>query len=391
MCLGSNVLKTISFSKSLPGAAFKILFFTRMKISTRVRSCGVLLLLLFGLGCAQVRKWDSSTPAFRQIEPSQIHLDSAKLNRALENKIRDCQLNKKDLGVEALQFCEQLASRRSLSIKRALQPFGRAEWGEMLVTGYYQPEITCDRVPSQERDAPMLRAPEDLVRVDFASFGISKTTPQTQRGYLVKHGEVKWIKPVPDRSRIEELANSQNVIGYCNDVDLFFLQIQGSGRVRWKHNSVIQQVTYADQNGYSYQAIGKFLKDRIEKPITAEKIKVYLRSLGKLERTQLLNQNPSYVFFKEHPRALTASGFTPMPLLTVAIDRKVFRANSLLYIEFKDEELQKYNTLAWGDDAGGAIKGVDRVDLYMGEGESVAEQAGALNHLARVTVIELSE
>lgn len=406
LCLGSNVLNLLSFLKSNSRAAFRNFNLFFLKISTRVSAlfrfsiwgiglgCVLGSALMTALGCATHRTWKPIDPPVREITFVPSLADWKMISSAIAEKKRDCLINKKDLGENSYSICDYLIKTSFINLSyQTLQPYGKNDWGQMMVTGYYQPEIRCSRSKSDLYRHALLKVPKNFVRINVQKFLLSPVSEvKTSRGLLRTTSQgFSEVEPAPERESVSQLETSENVFAFCEDVDLFFLQIQGSGRVRFDESGEIFQVTYADQNGYPYTAVGQYLKTRITPPITAEKIKALLRSMSETERTNVLNKNKSYVFFRESHRAVTATGFTPAAFQTAAVDLKLIPKNSLAIIKFNDKNLENLNSVAWTDDTGGAIKGPARLDLYMGEGDAVADRAGQLQHDAMVWFITLGD
>jgi membrane-bound lytic murein transglycosylase A len=188
---------------------------------------------------------------------------------------------------------------------QATQEDGSAEG---LVTGYYEPLLKGSRTRTARARYPLYAAPDDLIAVDLASV-YPELKNLRLRGRLVGNKLV----PYPTRKEIEAAAASGNgfkgkPIAWAEDpVDLFFLQIQGSGRIELPDGSHLR-VGYADQNGHPYQSIGKLLVERGELKLeqaSMQGIKDWgARNPDKLP--DLLAANPSFVFFRELPDGLAA-------------------------------------------------------------------------------------
>ncbi|MEE9332418.1 MAG: MltA domain-containing protein, partial [Methylophilaceae bacterium] len=172
-----------------------------------------------------------------------------------------------------------------------------------LVTGYYQPLLKGSKEKSSKYPYPLYRQPDDLITVELAD-----SYPSLK--YKRVRGKLVGNKLVPYSTRAEIDAKPSPLAGteifWINDiVDVFFLQIQGSGVVQLENGTQVQ-VGYANQNGHSYQSIGRLLVKRGELSLekaSMQGIKNWARNnLDKLQA--LLNSNPSYVFFRELPAGL---------------------------------------------------------------------------------------
>ncbi|HXG79961.1 MAG TPA: MltA domain-containing protein, partial [Methyloceanibacter sp.] len=178
---------------------------------------------------------------------------------------------------------------------------------EGLVTGYYEPEVNGSRQPNGEFQVPVYRRPDDLVQVK----------PDLLRalyndGHSVRRRAGEKLVPYYTRAEIDAgaLEGKGLELLYLDDpVELFFMQIQGSGRVRLTDGSWVR-LGYAAKNGHKYRSIGKLLAERGEKPpggLTMEGLKSWLRADPARGRA-LMHENASYVFFRELPREKADDG-----------------------------------------------------------------------------------
>jgi membrane-bound lytic murein transglycosylase A len=176
-------------------------------------------------------------------------------------------------------------------------------------------------------------------------------------------------------------------------VDLFFLQIQGSGMVKLD-NGEQMHVGYADQNGQPYQSIGKVLIDRGE--LTSDKASMQgikdwaRRNLDKLR--DLLNSNPSYVFFRELPNGLSGPlGAMGVPLAaerSIAVDPRYIPMGAPVFLSTTYPNSGKpLQRLMLAQDTGGAIKGAVRADFFWGAGNEAGRFAGAMKQQGRLWVL----
>ena len=248
--------------------------------------------------------------------------------------------------------------------------------GKGLATGYFEPEIAGLRGPAPGA-VPVLSRPPELVDLNLSSWNIEGGTI---RG-VVKDNQVVRA---PDRAAIEAgaFANRGLELAWAADaVDYFFLQIQGSGRLRMPDGQVLR-VGYASQNGHPYVAIGRLLKDRgiLPKPGMAE-IKAWIRS-NPAEGAALMRENPSYIFMRRLPDNIDGPiGALGVPLLAqvnVAADPAMLPLGAPVWIETSVEG-QPFRSLAVAADTGGAIKGPNRFDIFFGGGEGAARKAGSLS------------
>ena len=253
-----------------------------------------------------------------------------------------------------------------------------------LVTGYYEPLLRGARKRGGKYQTPIYRLPDDLLAIDLTSV-YPELKGLRLRGRLVGNKVV----PYPSRA---ELENSSALVGkellWVDDpIDAFFLQVQGSGRVQLAENGEIVRVAYADQNGYPYKSIGRYLVDKGEMTLaqaSAQGIKKWL-AVNPTRQQELLNTNPSYVFFKEEkvvdankgPKG--AQGVSLTPQRSIAIDPQFVPLGTPVFLSTthpnSDHPLQQ---LMMAQDTGGAIKGAVRADFFWGFGNEAGEKAGKM-------------
>jgi membrane-bound lytic murein transglycosylase A len=280
------------------------------------------------------------------------------------------------------------------------QPDGSREG---LITGYYEPILKGSREKSARHRYPVLGVPDDLLTIDFGDL-----YPELKNLRLRGRVEGKKVVPYYARAQIrqrEEETDSAHamrskVLAWVEDpIELFFLQIQGSGRVALPDGSQIR-VGYAEQNGHPYQSIGRILIERAElKPEQAsmQGIQAWARANpGKLD--ELLNNNPSYVFFRELP-ALAADPDQPsgppgaqgVPLTverSLAVDPRTTPLGAPVFLAttYPNSTLP-LNRLMLAQDTGGAIKGVVRADFFWGLGPEAGQKAGRMRQKGKMWVL----
>lgn len=303
----------------------------------------------------------------------------------------------------------------------ALEVYGSDEWGKIFMTSYYEPMIEGSAKKTRKYSQPLYGIPEDMVIVKMREFSQrfsslrefqekvfeQKSRDGALRGRLVKESArdgtaftVPTIVPYWSRDEIDSsdqpLKNRAKVLAWVDPVDAFFLQIQGSGKVKLPDGKLLR-VGYAAQNGHPYVAIGQYLFDKIPREkMSQQKIEKYLRSLPAAEMQKIFNLNPSYVFFTEiegEPRAFL--GTEVVPGRTVATDQKYFPKGALAYLEYEkpsfanaDEEeplgFTKSSRFVLDQDTGGAIRGPHRLDLFWGTGRDAAQVSGVMRNPGRL-------
>lgn len=248
--------------------------------------------------------------------------------------------------------------------------------GKAFATGYYEPEIHGSRTRRPGYDVPIYGRPTDLIDVDLGSF------TDTLAGKSIR-GRVDGTKLVPyhDRTAIEQgaLAGRGLEIAWAADpVELFFLQIQGSGRLRLPDGGVMR-IGYASQNGRDYTGIGKLMLDRglVQRgQASMQGIMAYLRANPEQGRA-IMRENKSYVFFRELTGAgpLGALGIPVTAQATVATDPKFVPLGAPVFLSM---DRQDANGLWIAQDTGGAIKGSNRFDTFWGAGDDARAIAGGM-------------
>jgi membrane-bound lytic murein transglycosylase A len=262
---------------------------------------------------------------------------------------------------------------------------------EGLVTGYYEPLLRGSRTVSPKYRHPIYAAPEDLLVVDLAGL-----YPELKN--LRLRGRLQGNKVVPYFSRAEIESGAAPVRGrelaWVDDaVELFFLQIQGSGRVRLENGDTVR-IGYADQNGHPYRSIGKWLIEKGE--LTLDKASMQgIKDWGRRnpERLpELLNANPSYVFFRELPNHLAGPlGALGVPLTaerSIAIDPRGTPLGAPVWLATtRPNSNEVMNRLMLAQDTGGAIRGNVRADFFWGFGDEAGRQAGGMKQKGRMWVL----
>ncbi len=278
--------------------------------------------------------------------------------------------------------------------EQQFQPWqvNQAEGGaEGLVTGYYEPLLRGSRYLTPKYRFPIYAAPEDLLVVD-----LSAVYPELKN--LRLRGRLQGNKVVPYFSRAEIESGSAPVRGkelvWVDDpVELFFLQVQGSGRVKLENGDVVR-VGYADQNGHPYRSIGKWLVEKGE--LTLDKASMQgIKDWGRRnpERLpELLNANPSYVFFRELPNHLAGPlGALGVPLTaerSIAVDPRGMPLGAPVWLATtRPNSSEPLNRLMLAQDTGGAIRGNVRADFFWGFGDEAGRQAGAMKQKGRMWVL----
>lgn len=253
-----------------------------------------------------------------------------------------------------------------------------------MVTGYYEPLLHGARKRGGPYQIPLHRVPDDMLTIDMSS-----VYPELKNMRL--RGRLSGTKVVPYPSRAEltlSHALNGNELLWVNDaIDAFFLQIQGSGRVQLADTKETVRVAYADQNGQPYKSIGRYLVTKGELTLdqaSAQGIKAWVSAHPERQQ-ELLNANPSYVFFKEEkiidPNK-GPKGALGVPLTaqrSIAVDAQFVPLGVPVYLSTtqpnSDVPIQR---LVMAQDTGGAIRGAVRADYFWGFGAAAGEHAGKM-------------
>ncbi|MFC7536954.1 murein transglycosylase A [Sphingomonas sp. GCM10030256] len=251
----------------------------------------------------------------------------------------------------------------------------RFEWVRVgaepaFATGYYEPEIAGSRVPLPGY-MPIYRTPTDLIRC-------TRADGQTGRGRIDEAGQCVLYYT---RAEIEDGiigGRSLELAWAADPVDLFFLEIQGSGRVRMPDGSVMR-IGYDNQNGREYVAIGRLLRDRNILPpggANMGAIRAWMRSQPDGGKS-LMRENLSYIFFREltGPGPLGALNVPVTPRGTVAADPLFVPLGAPIWL---DVDRSEADGLWVAQDTGGAIKGANRFDTFWGAGPEATTIAGGM-------------
>ena len=247
--------------------------------------------------------------------------------------------------------------------------------GKAFATGYFEPEIAGCRTKRPGCEVPVYKRPNDLIDVDLGQFS------DDLKGKNIR-GKVSGTKFVQydDRASIESgsLARRGLEIAYTNDViDFFFLQIQGSGRLKLPDGSVMR-IGYDSQNGRGYTGIGRLMRERgLVTDGSMPGLITYLRANPE-EGRKIMQENKSFVFFREltEPGPLGAMGYPVVGDASAAVDIKFIPLGAPLWLSMDRAEP---NGIWIAQDTGGAIKGSNRVDTFWGEGDRAKALAGGMS------------
>ncbi len=273
---------------------------------------------------------------------------------------------------------------------RVYRSVGGPETGRVLFTGYYEPRLLGSLKPDERYRYPVYALPNDLMVINLSPFG-KKFKGQRIIGRMKGNTFVPYL----ERKEIEAdkaFSRVAKPIAWVDDhIDLFFLQIQGSGRIYLKEGGVIR-VHYHAANGRPYRSIGRLLIDQGKIPaseMSMQRLKAYLKDHPEEVET-ILNYNPSYVFFKtETTGPIGALGVDLTPGRSVAVDRRIFPMAAPAFLKTRIplvggngriDRWMDYTGFALSQDTGGAIRGPGRVDIFWGNGPYARIAAGHMQH-----------
>jgi len=282
-------------------------------------------------------------------------------------------------------------------------PFAASNNGDVsgLFTGYYEPELRGSRTPGGRYTVPLYGRPADLVTVDLGAFR------EELRGQRIA-GRVQGgaLRPYASRTEIESgaLASTPRdgggpleIVWVDDTIDAFFLEIQGSGRIVLDDGSVLR-VGYAAQNGHPYYAIGRELVARGALPreqVSMQSIRAWLTA-NPGEARAVMNKNPSFVFFRTLPPAVSADdgplgaeGVALTPGRSLAVDRAHLPMGVPVWLDAEDPVTSggRLRRLFVAQDTGGAIRGPVRGDVFWGFGADAAERAGKMRSAGRYWIL----
>jgi membrane-bound lytic murein transglycosylase A len=274
---------------------------------------------------------------------------------------------------------------------------GRVGDPKALFTGYYEPTYEASAQPGGPFQFPLYKRPDDLVEIDLSPF-----KEELKGKSIIAMVAGKKVTPYFSRKDIEGdrvLAGKNLEIAWLRDpLDVAFLHIQGSGRLRLPDRSVVR-VGYEAKNGLPYNPIGRYMIEKgflAREEVSMQSIRRYLTDHPEV-REEVLNHNPSYVFFR--PTSGGPYGNINVPLTpgrSLALDTRLFPRGALCFIKTKKPVVDAaqrivrwddFSRFALNQDTGGAIKGAGRADVFWGDDEYAEIAAGHMRHEGELYVL----
>ncbi len=286
-------------------------------------------------------------------------------------------------GLDAKQLNREI--KKTFRIYRAT---GRVGERRVLFTGYYEPLYEARLVRDETFKYPLYRQPDDLIRIDLFPFG-----EKFKGEGVVARIEGKKVLPYYSRYQIDAEkvleGRALEIAWLKNPLDVAFLHVQGSGRLRLRNGKDLL-VHYQASNGRPYRSIGRYMIERgflAPEEMSMQAIRKYLTE-NPAVLDEVLNSNPSYVFFRRVENGpLGSLGVLLTPGRSIALDSKIFPKGALGFISCQKPIVNdqgditgwaQFSRFVLNQDTGGAIKGAGRADIFWGSGPYAEVTAGHL-------------
>lgn len=298
--------------------------------------------------------------------------------------------------------CDAARRLRATSDKAVVRAFFERHFeprrvpGEAFFTGYYEPVVAGSLGPSDRFAAPVYARPEGLVTV--AAGKTPGLDPDLIAARRLPDGQ---LVAMPDRAAIEggALGREARPIAYLESpVDAFFVQVQGSARIRLPDGR-LRRLVYDGRNGFPYTSIGKVLVERLGIPpseMGMSQLRAWIRDNGQRPGeagARLMQENRSFVFFRfddtlpSHAGPIGGEGVSLTPLRSLAIDRKQWAYGLPFYVDTVLPDATPFRSLMVAQDTGSAIVGVARGDIFFGSGDAAARAAGPVRQPGTLYVL----
>lgn len=277
---------------------------------------------------------------------------------------------------------------------------GRGPSQSALFTGYYEPLLQGSLTPSAQYPIPVHAKPTDLMEIDLSRFG-----SDLKGRRIIGRYNGQTVVPYHTRGQIRQISDFNAVaapIAWLKDeTDLFILQIQGSGKVQLTDGEVLD-IQFHGSNGQPYRSVGRMLIDTgaiSAGKMSMQAIRAYLKQHPD-KAAAIMDHNPRYIFFKkaQGEGPFGSLGVPITPYRSIAVDHALMPSGALAFLELPMPDVDgqgaitgwaPYKGFALAQDAGSAIKGPGRADLFMGAGAMAEVGAGHLKHDGRLYFLVL--
>lgn len=310
---------------------------------------------------------------------------------ALEVFKKDCVRSKrkelfKEVCKKAENFDNKDAKEFFLSSFTPYKLYAKNGNDKGVITGYYEPLLYGSLKKSEKFKYPVYAVPEGLITVN-----LSKIYPELKKYRL--RGKIKGNKLIPFDSRAN-IGDEEEYKVLCyvdNKVDLFFLQIQGSGKVQLEDGTLLN-LGYANQNGRKYNSVGRYM---IKKGYIGNGIDASMQGMKKWfeknpsKTDKVLNVNESYVFFEKRKNGATGSLGVPLVAKrNLAVDTRYIPLGMPVFINtINPVTRENISNLMVAADVGGAIKGEIRADFFWGFSKEAEKYAGRMKEQGELYIL----
>ena len=284
--------------------------------------------------------------------------------------------------------------KKNFNIYRAA---GRAGNRHVLFTGYFEPVFEASLTPDERYKYPIYRVPDNLIKIDLSMFN-----ERYKDENIIGRIEGNTVLPYYSRKQIEaeKALNGRNLeIAWLKDpLDVVFLHIQGSGRLKLPDGNIVT-VGYSASNGRPYRSIGRYMLDKgymSRDEMSMQGIRGYLSEHPEVV-DEVLNHNPSYVFFRIVDNGPLGNIGVPLTAgRSIALDSGIFPKGAICFLSSEKpvinsngniESWTKFSRFVMNQDTGGAIKGAGRADIFWGNDQYAEIAAGHMNHEGELYIL----
>lgn len=353
----------------------------------------VVLVFFIFTGCGQKvieKKPEISSASLQQTNWADlIGFENDNLTKALNVFKKSCKARKVNKNLKSVCQKALKATNGKEFFTKNFTPYkllNKDETTDGLITGYYEPILNGSFAKTDIFKYPLYKTPKDLITVRLSSI-YPELKKYTLRGKIVGNRLV----PYESRKDFDKINKKLKPLLYVdNKVDKFFLEIQGSGKVKLPNHKILN-IAYAQQNGRKYYPIGrKLVKDGYidKKDISLQSIKQWCdENPSKVD--ELLNLNDSVVFFRISSKTATGSlGVELVAHRNLAVDRSFIPLGFPVFLNTTNPiDNTPINSLMVAADTGGAIKGDVRADYFWGNGAKAEQNAGKMAQKGSLTLL----